>query len=314
MYSAVSDNKFVKSNTIAYIPASFHGGQGKSGVDFASKELVKKGICSQLEGIGYSVRQHEDTDCNEFKPAEDPQIFNAKNPIWVSEFNKHLSEQVATECRAGNRTVVVGGDHSVAIGSINGTTSVYGDDMCLVWIDAHPDIHKLDTTESGNIHGCPVSLSLGIEKNSTFGWVVPRIKKERLVYIGLRDVDPKEAMIIRENKIKAFSMTDVDRYGIGKVVEMALDHVNPNRDLPIHLSFDVDAMDPTVTPATGTPVRGGLTFREGHYVCEAIAETNCLVSMDLVEVNPFLGNEAERDQTVTVGCSLIRSAFGETLL
>lgn len=109
-------------------------------------------------------------------------------------------------------------------------------------------------------------------------------------------------------------MHEVDKYGIGKVVDMALDHVNPDRSRPVHLSFDVDAMDPSVAPSTGTPVRGGLTFREGHYICEALHETGLLVAVDLMEVNPALEDEEAVKQTVSVGCSLIRSALGETLL
>ena len=155
----------------------------------------------------------------------------------------------------------------------------------------------------------PVSFLLGLgPKIDEFSWVKPLLKPERLVYIGLRDVDAGEKKILRDNNIKAFSMHEVDKYGIGKVVEMALDHVNPGRDRPIHLSFDVDALDPSVAPSTGTPVsgpklfmttthqiampqvRGGLTFREGHYICEAIYETGLLVALDLmvrrVEVIP----------------------------
>lgn len=109
-------------------------------------------------------------------------------------------------------------------------------------------------------------------------------------------------------------MHEVDKYGIGRVVEMALDHVNPDRTRPVHLSFDVDAMDPSVAPSTGTPVRGGLTFREGHYICEAVHETGLLVAIDLMEVNPALEDEQAVKQTVSVGCSLVRSALGETLL
>ena len=109
-------------------------------------------------------------------------------------------------------------------------------------------------------------------------------------------------------------MHEVDKYGIGKVVDMALKYLSPHNDKPIHLSFDVDALDPSVAPSTGTPVRGGLTFREGHYICEAVQETGCLVAMDLVEVNPHLGDQSNLDQTVMVGCSLVRCALGETLL
>ena len=134
----------------------------------------------------------------------------------------------------------------------------------------------------------PVSFLLGIgSKVPEFAWVKPLLKANRLVYIGLRDVDAGEKKILKDNNIKAFSMHEVDKYGIGKVVEMALDHVNPSRDRPIHLSFDVDALDPSVAPSTGTPVRGGLTFREGHYICEAIHETGLLVAFDIM-VSPLM--------------------------
>jgi arginase len=158
----------------------------------------------------------------------------------------------------------------------------------------------------GHLHGMPLSFLLGLgTKIPEFSWIKAALKPERLVYIGLRDLDPGERQILKENKIKAFSMHHVDKYGIGRVVDMALDYVNPARDRPIHLSFDVDALDPSVAPSTGTPVRirfffvpgrdsviahlhltykvrGGLTFREGHYICEAIHETGLLVGLDLM--------------------------------
>ena len=158
----------------------------------------------------------------------------------------------------------------------------------------------------------PVSFLLGLNKPTPaeFAWVTPTLTPDRIAYIGLRDVDAGEKRILREHGIRAFSMHEVDRYGIGRVVEMALDAVNPKRERPVHLSFDVDALDPSVAPSTGTPVRGGLTFREGHYICEAIHETQCLVAFDIMEVNPSLADKAAADATVAVGCSLTRSALG----
>lgn len=140
-----------------------------------------------------------------------------------------------------------------------------------------------------------------------------------MAYIGLRDIDPEERRIIRDRNIAAYSMHHIDRYGIGTVVQMALDRINPNLSRPIHLSYDVDALDPIFVSATGTPVRGGLTFREGTYIAEAVAETGCLVSMDLVEVNPNLKKEGplgevELQNTLDVATSLVRCALGETLL
>lgn len=175
------------------------------------------------------------------------------------------------------------------MGTISGVLSAHPE-ACVVWVDAHADINTPQTSTSGNIHGMPLAFLLGIAGElpkaqsgpQPFSWIKPVLRPERLVYIGLRDVDEGEKKILREHKIRAFSMHEVDRFGIGRVVELALAHVNPNGDRPIHLSFDVDALDPSVAPSTGTPVRGGLTFREGHYICEAIAETGLLVGLDIM--------------------------------
>ena len=147
---------------------------------------------------------------------------------------------------------------------------------------------------AGNIHGMPVSYLLSLSNSTSagptpanepapFSWLDSiHLSPARIAYIGLRDIDAGEKALLRKHNIAAFSMHEVDRYGIGQVVEMALDKVNPGRDRPIHLSFDVDALDPSVAPSTGTPVRGGLTFREGHYICERIYETGLLVAVDLM--------------------------------
>lgn len=175
------------------------------------------------------------------------------------------------------------------MGTISGVMRAHPDAV-VVWVDAHGDINTPETSTSGNIHGMPVSFLLGIAGElpkvesgpQPFSWVKPVLRPDRLVYIGLRDVDDGEKKILREHNIRAYSMHEVDKYGIGRVVELALAHVNPDGTRPIHLSFDVDALDPTVAPSTGTPVRGGLTFREGHYICEAIAETGLLVGLDIM--------------------------------
>ena len=176
------------------------------------------------------------------------------------------------------RALLIGAEY----GQSNNLCSKYPD-ACVIWVDAHADINTPTTTDTGNIHGMPVSFLLGLDKSiPEYQWINRYLATNRLVYICLRDVDAGERKILKENGIKAFSMHEVDKYGIGKVVELALDHVNPNRDLPIHLSFDVDGLDPSVAPSTGTPVRGGLTFREGHYICEAIYETGLLVALDIM--------------------------------
>ncbi|KAK7038091.1 arginase [Favolaschia claudopus] len=284
------------------------------GVDQGPIHMVEAGLIKQLAELGWTVKFDGHHQFEEVNAIDDPPIGILKNPRLVSRVTQAVAEAVGGHAKKGELPVTLGGDHSLAMGTISGTLDAHPE-ACVIWIDAHADINTAESTDSGNIHGMPVSFLLGLgSKIPEFSWVKPALKPERIVYIGLRDVDAGEKRILKENNIKAFSMHEVDKYGIGKVVEMALDHVNPDRKLPIHLSFDVDALDPSVAPSTGTPVRGGLTFREGHYICEAIWETGLLVALDLMEVNPSLADPESVKQTVTVGCSLVRSALGETLL
>ncbi|KAJ2384913.1 Arginase, catabolizes arginine to ornithine and urea [Coemansia sp. RSA 2603] len=315
-------SKFLTAGTTAGVTCvPFSGGQPKGGVDDGPVEMVRFGLLDQLQGMGYAVELSPGMDkYRTMKPSSDPSIGVLKNPRYVAHAARRVSEQVREHCAAGRLAVTLGGDHSIAMGTLAGSAAVYGDDLCVVWIDAHADINTPETTTSGNLHGCPLAYILGLcapseTADDPFAWIPAGcVRKDRLVYIGLRDVDAAEKALLRRHNIKAFSMHDVDKHGIGRVVEMALDHVNPDRSLPMHMSFDVDALDPSVAPATGTPVRGGLTFREGHYICEAVAETGCLVALDLVEVNPALGDPESLRQTVAVGCSLVRCALGESLL
>ncbi|EGN95637.1 hypothetical protein SERLA73DRAFT_142465 [Serpula lacrymans var. lacrymans S7.3] len=308
-------NKFLPNpKTVAIVGCPFRGGQAKLGVDNGPIHLAEAGIVGQLEEIGWKVAFDGHHQFEDIHTADDPPIGKLKNPRLVSKVAESVARVVGGHAKNGQLPVTLGGDHSLAMGTISGTLDTYPD-ACVIWIDAHADINTVETTDSGNIHGMPVSFLLGIgSKVPEFSWVKAALKPERLVYIGLRDLDSGEKRLLKEHNIKAFSMHEVDKYGIGKVVEMALDHVNPKRDLPIHLSFDIDALDPSVAPSTGTPVRGGLTFREGHYICEAIHETGLLVALDLMEVNPSIDDAESVCQTVAVGCSLVRSALGETLL
>lgn len=315
--------KFIKDKTVAIVGCPFSGGQRRKGVDTGPHALVQAGICKQLQSLGWNVEfnGHHSFDHLNEGIASDTDIGNMKLPRTVSAVTKQVAATVESHAKQGKLPLTLGGDHSLALGTVSGSFRAHPD-AALIWIDAHADINTPDTTESGNLHGCPVSFLLGLEGTDVEpfnSWVPkkPLLKADSLVYIGLRDIDAGERKILRENNIKAFSMHHVDKYGIGKVVELALDHVNGaegKRERPIHLSFDVDALDPSVAPSTGTPVRGGLTFREGHYICEALYETGCLVALDLMEVNPSLLEDREAQQTIAVGCSLIRSAMGETLL
>ncbi|KIW89106.1 arginase [Cladophialophora bantiana CBS 173.52] len=309
---------------LGVVLVGFSGGQCKEGVDAAPTALVKAGLLNQIQDeLGYTL--HGDTEVrnyNEIRPSSDEPYRGMKNPRSVSAVTEKLAAQVYEQARHGRMVLTLGGDHSIAIGTIAGTARAIREryngrkEIAVIWVDAHADINTPETSESGNIHGMPVAFATGLahsEDKDIFGWLQEdqKLSTTKLVYIGLRDVDRGEKKILRDHRIKAFSMHDIDRHGIGRVVEMALAHIGS--DTPIHLSFDVDALDPMWAPSTGTPVRGGLTLREGDYIAECVHETGQLVAMDLVEVNPSL-DVAGATETVRAGVSLVRCALGDTLL
>lgn len=316
--------KFLPSaSDLGVVAVGFSGGQCKPGVDAAPDALVSAGLLDQLrDDLGYNLfGDSEVKNYNELKPRVDEPHRGMKNPRAVSAVTHTLSQQVYGQAKQGRFVLTLGGDHSIAIGTVAGTAKAIrerlnGREMAVIWVDAHADINTPETSESGNIHGMPVAFLTGLAKSSqkgVFDWLQSdqMISVTKLVYIGLRDVDRGEKQILRENGIKAFSMHDVDKYGIGRVMEMALGHIGT--DTPIHLSFDVDALDPQWAPSTGTPVRGGLTLRESNFIAEAVHETGQLIAMDLVEVNPSL-ETAGASETVRTGISLVRCALGDTLL
>ncbi|KAK4996893.1 Arginase, catabolizes arginine to ornithine and urea [Elasticomyces elasticus] len=284
--------------------------------------LIQAGLIDQLKdeleyNIHYDGQVHS---YSELIPKEDPDYRNMKNPLAVSAVTQTLSKQVYEHAKEGRFVLTLGGDHSIAIGTVSGTAKAIrerlGREMAVIWVDAHADINTPESSESGNIHGMPVAFLTGLaaeKREDIFGWLKDdqKISVKKLVYIGLRDIDRGEKKILRDNGIKAFSMHDIDRHGIGKVMDMALGWIGS--DTPIHLSFDVDALDPMWAPSTGTPVRGGLTLREGDYIAECVHETGSLVALDLVEVNPSLESEGA-SETIRAGCSIIRCALGDTLL
>lgn len=284
--------------------------------------LIESGLVEQLkDDLKYNI--HYDGQVHSYSsllPSDDPDHRGMKKPRGVSAVTQQLSDQVYTHAREGRFVLTLGGDHSIAIGTISGTAKAIrerlGREIAVIWVDAHADINTPETSDSGNIHGMPVAFLTGLateKQDAPFGWIKEehRLNLKKLVYIGLRDVDRGEKKILRENGIKAFSMHDIDKYGIGRVMEMALGWIGT--DTPIHLSFDVDALDPMYAPSTGTPVRGGLTLREGDYIAECVHETGSLVALDLVEVNPSL-EIAGAQETVRAGVSIVRCALGDTLL
>ena len=202
-------------------------------------------------------------------------------------------------------------DHSIAIGSISGVSQHY-ENLGIIWYDAHGDLNIPEESPSGNIHGMPLRVLLGDGDKQlvNISGYAPKVKPENIVLIGMRDLDIGERDFIRENNIKTYTMADIDRNGIKQVMEESVSYLKDKTD-GIHLSLDVDALDPVETPGTGTKVLGGLTYRESHFALEMLHNTNLITSMDVVEVNPLID---QNNHTAEQAVCLMGSFFGETLL
>jgi arginase len=225
---------------------------------------------------------------------------SAKYLDVITEVCNDLARIVEEAVRAGGLPIVLGGDHSIAVGTLDGLTRARGAAPGLVWIDAHADINTPASSSSGNVHGMPLYFAL---KN---GFALA----DQTAQIGLRDVDPNEKQLLREFGIRTFTMTDVDKLGMVHVMEQARAIAGAN-GRPIHVSFDMDAIDPSEAPGTGTPVKGGLSYREAHLVMEMLYESGQLGSIEIVEINPILDY---RNQTAALAVGLIGSALGKSIL
>ncbi|EPY84119.1 arginase-1 [Camelus ferus] len=267
-----------KSKPIGIIGAPFSKGQPRGGVEEGPTVLRKAGLLEKLKEQECNVKDYGDLSFAEV-PNDSP-FKIVKNPRSVGRANEQLADVVAEVKKSGRTSLVLGGDHSLAIGSISGHARVHPD-LCVIWVDAHTDVNTPLTTTTGNLHGQPVSFLLKELKGKIpdvpgFSWVTPCVSAKDIVYIGLRDVDPAE-----------------------------------QKKRPIHLSFDVDGLDPSFTPATGTPVQGGLSYREGLYLTEEIYKTGLLSGLDIMEVNPSLGKTPEEvTRTVNTAIAVTLACFG----
>ncbi|KAM4772517.1 arginase-1 [Rhinophrynus dorsalis] len=300
--------------SVGVIGAPFSKGQPRGGVEEGPRYLRRAGLIEKLEELEYDVRDYSDLHFTEV-PQDEP-FQNVKNPRTVGQATEKLANTVAEVKKSGRTCLVLGGDHSLAVGTIAGHAKVHPD-LCVVWVDAHADINTPFTSPSGNLHGQPVSFLIKELKNKMpdipgFSWVKPCLSAKDIVYIGLRDVDPGEHYILKTLGIKYYSMSEVDYLRIDKVMEETLEYLIGKKKRPIHLSFDIDGLDPSVAPATGTPVPGGLTYREGMYITEQLYKTGLLSAVDMMEVNPSRG-ETERDIQITVKTALdmTLSSFGK---
>ncbi|MCK6438913.1 MAG: arginase, partial [Planctomycetes bacterium] len=266
------------------------------------------------------IRSIDDGDIHVDAPETQPTVNEkAKYLPLVTRVCKEVAEKVKACLDQYGFPLVIGGDHSIAIGTISGIAAhMHAKNpstpprLGLLWFDAHADINTPDTSPSGNIHGMPVAclLGKGPKELTSIGYEGPKLNPVNVAQIGLRDLDELEKKALRESGIHAYTMADIDRRGMATVVEEALTHAMRDTDM-LHVSFDIDSLDPRVAPGTGTTKQGGLTYREAHLALEMVAESKMLTSMELVEVNPTLDYQ---NQTAELAVELIMSALGKRIL
>jgi arginase len=216
---------------------------------------------------------------------------------------------------AGKFPLVLGGDHSIAVGTVSGVSHAFrkrSGSIGLIWVDAHADMNTPETSPSGNVHGMPLACCVGRgprELTDIFGYC-PKVAGRNVALVGIRDVDVTERPVVRESGVTAFTMRDIDELGLRKVMEQAIG-IASEGTAGFHLSFDMDFVDPMEAPGVGTPVRGGVTYREAHLAMETICDCSQMVSMEIVEVNPVLD---EVNRTALLGVELVMSAMGKKIL
>ena len=294
---------------IAIIGATLDLGQGRRGVDMGPSAIRYAGLEERLARLGYIVRDegNVETAVAEATALRDER---ARFLPEIHDTCELIAARVADATRRGATPLVLGGDHSVALGTLGGLASVHGAGGVL-WIDAHSDINTPETSPSGNVHGMALAAALGLAGPGfeSEAWPLPAVDPKRVALVGTRLLDDGERALLRDAGVRVFTMSEIDRIGIERAVRESLDRVaGPGF---VHVSLDMDVLDPEIAPGVGTPVRGGLTYREAHLALELVAESGVAGSLEVVEVNPILDRE---NTTATTAVELVASALGKTIL
>jgi arginase len=295
--------------TIIGVPVDL--GAGRRGVDMGPSAIRYAGLKERLSELGYCVRDLGNIGVPLAEQIELPA--NGEKLRYLGplvEVNRALAQQVAAASAAGAFPLILGGDHSLAIGSASGLAQ--GRRIGMIWVDAHADFNTAETTPSGNIHGMSVAALTGRGHPALTRLLegdAPPLRDEDVALIGIRDIDPLERTALRESGILVFTMHDVDRRGMGAVMQEAIEHVSAATD-GFHVSLDMDVLDPREAPGVGTPVLGGISYREAHLAMELVAESGKLIGLDLVEVNPILD---QRNATAKLAVQFALSALGKRI-
>lgn len=285
------------------------GAGGRRGVDMGPSAIRHAGLGERIESLGIACRDRGNVDMP-LRETADPGGPRARYLDAIRASCEQVAARVATAAREGLVPLVLGGDHSIALGTLAGLASVRGAGG-VVWLDAHGDLNTPETTPSGNVHGMPLAAALG-RAGAGFAsevWTLPAVLPRHVALVGTRSLDPGERELARELDLAVFTMSDVDRRGTEAVVRDAIERVCGAAFA--HVSLDLDVVDPDVAPGVGTPVRGGLSYREAHLALELLAEADLVGSLEVAEVNPILDHENE---TAKLAVELVASALGARIL
>lgn len=298
-------------NKLSIIGVPMDLGQTRRGVDMGPSAIRYAGVIERIENIGYSVEDKGNIEIALAERVHSDENTNLKNLKAVADASERLAQTVSDVITNKRFPLVLGGDHSIAIGTLAGVSRHYKN-LGVIWYDAHGDLNTADTSPSGNIHGMPLAASIGIGDDALtrIGGYTPKVKPENIVIIGARSLDEGEKELIKEKGIKVYTMHEIDRMGMTKVMEETILYLRDKTD-GVHLSLDLDGLDPHDAPGVGTPVIGGISYRESHLAMEMLAESQLITSAEFVEVNPILD---ERNKTATVAVALMGSLLGEKLV
>jgi arginase len=290
-------------------------GGGRRGVDMGPSAFRIAGLSERLAALGYAVADRGDLVAP-IRETQEPQHEHKKFISAIAHVCERVYGTALESLMEGAFPIVLGGDHSLGAGSVAASAdwarTTRRSPIGLLWIDAHGDMNTPETSPSGNVHGMPLAAILGQEpaELAGIGRFKPKARHEHTVLIGVRNLDQREKDLVRESQVHVFTMKDIDRQGMAAVAEQALELAGAGT-AGIHVSFDMDVCDPSIAPGVGTPVKGGLNYREAHLLMEMIADSGRLVALDLVEVNPTLD---VRNATAQLGTELALSALGKKIL
>ncbi|MBO9309681.1 MAG: arginase [Chloroflexi bacterium] len=283
-------------------------GQRRRGVDMGPSALRYAGLQEHLRRLGYAVHDCGNLDVPVVEEVTERES-SARYVEAVAEVCNRVYQEILACVAEDDFAIVLGGDHSISIGSI--AAMARRRPTGVIWVDAHGDFNTPETSPSGNVHGMPVAALIGQGAPSlvNVGYAGAKLQPSQIVMIGVRDLDPEERVRLAESHISVFTMAEIDEHGIAEVTRRALDRLNFMDAL--HVSLDMDALDPEDAPGVGTPVRGGISYREAHLLMEILARSGKVRSMDIVEINPILD---QRNQTAETAVALAASLLGKRIL